>query len=119
MSYKPPKGGFFIVYFYHSSSTREEGITAPQSPTKRATRNKLPADFIPSDAFPSSHYGRKKLSLTILRQAHQSVGFLMEYEQMIFSTFVKNLEYRDSVYKVTKDNESTRRCTPDKTGFVF
>ncbi|KAE8273746.1 hypothetical protein DOU50_16455 [Enterobacter sp. C6] len=65
MSYKPPKGGFLLSIFHHSSSTQEEGITAPRSSTKRAPRDKLPADFIPSDAFPSSHYGRKQLSLTL------------------------------------------------------
>ncbi|TYG18248.1 hypothetical protein DJ541_19110 [Enterobacter asburiae] len=64
--------------FRHSASPEKEGITAPRTPTKRVPRYRLPADFIPSDAFPGSNYGRKQSSLTLLRQAHQSVGFLLE-----------------------------------------
>ena len=33
--------------------------------TKRGRREPLPDDFIPKDAFPSSHYGRDQLNLTL------------------------------------------------------
>lgn len=33
--------------------------------TKRTAAKPLPADFIPRDAFPSSHYGRKQLNLSL------------------------------------------------------
>lgn len=33
--------------------------------TKRGPREKLPPDFIPQDAFPTSHYGRDQLNLML------------------------------------------------------
>ncbi|CAH5182496.1 ogr/Delta-like zinc finger family protein [Serratia marcescens] len=33
--------------------------------TKRGTREELPPDFIPQDAFPTSHYGRDQLNLSL------------------------------------------------------
>ncbi|HDS6497080.1 TPA: ogr/Delta-like zinc finger family protein [Enterobacter asburiae] len=59
------------VRHYHQCQNFECSITfttlnsVEKLVTKRAPREKLPAEFIPSDAFPSSHYGRKQLSLTL------------------------------------------------------
>ncbi|BEO41888.1 hypothetical protein SMQE13_12390 [Serratia marcescens] len=33
--------------------------------TKRGPREELPPDFIPQDAFPTSHYGRDQLNLPL------------------------------------------------------
>ncbi|CAI1755228.1 hypothetical protein DMW62_05530 [Serratia marcescens] len=33
--------------------------------TKRGPREELPPDFIPQDAFPTSHYGRDQLNLML------------------------------------------------------
>ncbi|SMP68409.1 MULTISPECIES: ogr/Delta-like zinc finger family protein [Serratia] len=33
--------------------------------TKRDPREELPPDFIPQDAFPTSHYGRDQLNLSL------------------------------------------------------
>ncbi len=33
--------------------------------TKRGPREELPPDFIPKDAFPTSHYGRDQLNLSL------------------------------------------------------
>ncbi|MFC0139685.1 ogr/Delta-like zinc finger family protein [Erwinia mallotivora] len=33
--------------------------------TKRAGMAHLPADFVPRDAFPASHYGREQLNLSL------------------------------------------------------
>ncbi|HAT5004220.1 ogr/Delta-like zinc finger family protein [Serratia marcescens] len=33
--------------------------------TKRGPREELPPDFIPQDAFPTSHYGRDQLNLSL------------------------------------------------------
>ncbi|MBN5318719.1 ogr/Delta-like zinc finger family protein [Serratia marcescens] len=33
--------------------------------TKRGPREELPPDFIPQDAFPTSHYGRDQLNLIL------------------------------------------------------
>ncbi|WP_431618048.1 ogr/Delta-like zinc finger family protein [Enterobacter roggenkampii] len=59
------------VRHYHQCQNFECSITfttlnsVEKLVTKRATREKLPADFIPSDAFPASHYGNDQLSFAM------------------------------------------------------
>ncbi|MEB0957659.1 ogr/Delta-like zinc finger family protein [Citrobacter braakii] len=59
------------VRHYHQCQNFECSITfttlnsVEKLVTKRTPREKLPADFIPSDAFPASHYGRNQLNLAL------------------------------------------------------
>lgn len=59
------------VRHYHQCQNFECSITfttlnsVEKLVTKRAPREKLPADFIPSDVFPASHYGRNQLNLAL------------------------------------------------------
>lgn len=59
------------VRHYHQCQNFECSITfttlnsVEKLVTKRAPSEKLPADFVPQDAFPASHYGRDQLNLAL------------------------------------------------------
>ncbi|MDU4434469.1 MAG: ogr/Delta-like zinc finger family protein [Pluralibacter gergoviae] len=58
------------VRHYHQCQNFECSITfttlnsVEKLVTKRAPCEKLPADFVPQDAFPASHYGRDQMNFS-------------------------------------------------------